>query len=56
MKNLCKFTVKSPAASYIPLPRFLLLDEELQGISNDANAIILTKSEARNAGKPNSTE
>ena len=29
MKNLCKFTVKSPAASYVPLPRFLLLDEEL---------------------------
>ena len=34
MKNLCKFTVKSPAASYIPLPRFLLLDEELQDISS----------------------
>ena len=39
MKNLCKFTVKSPAASYIPLPRFLLLDEELQGISNDAKIL-----------------
>ena len=39
MKNLCKFTVKSPAASYIPLPRFLLLDEELQGISNDAKVL-----------------
>ena len=39
MKNLCKFTVKSPSASYIPLPRFLLLDEELQGISNDAKIL-----------------
>ena len=39
MKNLCKFTVKSPAASYIPLPRFLLLDKELQGISNDAKVL-----------------
>ena len=39
MKNLCKFTVKSPVASYIPLPRFLLLDEELQGISNDAKIL-----------------
>lgn len=39
MKNLCKFTVKSPVASYIPLPRFLLLDEELQGISNDAKVL-----------------
>lgn len=39
MKNLCKFTVKSPAASYIPLPRFLLLDKELQDISNDAKVL-----------------
>ncbi len=39
MKNLCKFTVKSPAASYIPLPRFLLRDEELQDISNDAKVL-----------------
>ena len=39
MKNLCKFTVKSPAASYIPLPRFLLQDEELQDISNDAKVL-----------------
>lgn len=39
MKNLCKFTVKSPAATYIPLPRFLLLDEELQDISNDAKVL-----------------
>ena len=39
MKNLCKFTVKSPAASYIPLPRLLVLDEELQDISNDAKVL-----------------
>lgn len=39
MKNLCKFTVKSPSASYIPLLRFLLLDEELQDISNDAKVL-----------------
>lgn len=39
MKNLCKFTVKSPAASYIPLPRFLLLDKELKDISNDAKVL-----------------
>ena len=39
MKNLCKFTVNSPVASYIPLPRFLLLDEELQDISNDAKVL-----------------
>ena len=39
MKNLCKFTVKSPVASYIPLPRFLLLDKELQDISNDAKVL-----------------
>ena len=39
MKNLCKFTVKSPADSYIPLPRFLLQDEELQDISNDAKVL-----------------
>ena len=39
MKNLCKFTVKSPSASYIPLPRFLLLNEEFQCISNDAKVL-----------------
>ena len=36
MRNFCKFTVKSPAASYILLPRFLLQDEQLWDISNDA--------------------
>lgn len=27
MKIFCKFTTDSPAASYVPLPRFLLQDE-----------------------------
>ena len=39
MKSFYKFTVKSPAASYIPLPRFLLLDEQLRDISNDAKVL-----------------
>lgn len=39
MKSFYKFTVKSPAASYIPLPRFLLQDEQLRGISNDAKVL-----------------
>ena len=39
MRNFCKFTVKSPAASYIPLPRFLLQDEQLRDISNDAKVL-----------------
>ena len=39
MKSFCKFTVKSPAASYIPLPRFLLQDEQLREISNDAKVL-----------------
>ena len=39
MRNFCKFTVKSPAASYIPLPRFLLQDEQLRDISNDAKVM-----------------
>ena len=36
MKTFCKLTAQSPATSYVPLPRFLLQDEALQGISNDA--------------------
>ena len=36
MKIFCKFTTDSPAASYVPLPRFLLQDETLCEISNDA--------------------
>ena len=39
MKSYYKFTVKSPAASYIPLPRFLLQDEQLRDISNDAKVL-----------------
>ena len=31
--------MKSPAASYIPLPRFLLQDEQLRDISNDAKVL-----------------
>ena len=39
MKRFYKFTVNSPAASYIPLPRFLLQDEQLRDISNDAKVL-----------------
>ena len=45
MKSFCKFTVKSPAASYIPLPRFLLQDEQLRDISNDAKVLYLIPSQ-----------
>ncbi len=39
MKNFCKLTAQSPAASYVPLPRFLLQDETLWDISNDAKVL-----------------
>ena len=39
MKTFCKFTTGSPAASYVPLPRFLLQDETLCDISNDAKVL-----------------
>ena len=39
MKTFCKFTAQSSAASYVPLPRFLLQDEALRGISNDAKVL-----------------
>ena len=39
MKTFCKLTAQSPATSYVPLPRFLLQDEALQGISNDAKVL-----------------
>lgn len=39
MKTFCRLTVQSPAASYVPLPRFLLQDEALRGISNDAKVL-----------------
>ena len=39
MKIFCKFTTDSPAASYVPLPRFLLQDETLCEICNDAKVL-----------------
>ena len=39
MKTFCKLTAQSPAASYVPLPRFLLRDEVLRDISNDAKVL-----------------
>ena len=39
MKIFCKLTAQSPAASYVPLPRFLLQDEALRNISNDAKVL-----------------
>ena len=41
MKTFCKLTTQSPAASYVPLPRFLLQDEALRDISNDAKVLNL---------------
>ena len=34
-----KRQAQSPAASYVPLPRFLLQDEALRDISNDAKVL-----------------
>ncbi len=48
MKTFCKLTVQSPAASYVPLPRFFLQDEALRDISNDAKvlyALLLDRSQ-----------
>ena len=39
MNTFCKLTTQSPAASYVPLPRFLLQDEALRDISNDAKVL-----------------
>ena len=39
MKTFCKLMMQSPAASYVPLPRFLLQDEALRDISNDAKVL-----------------
>ena len=39
MKTFCKLTAQSPAASYVPLPRFLLQDKALRDISNDAKVL-----------------
>ena len=41
MKEFCKFTTRSPAASYIPLPRFLFQDEALRDITNDEQNLVL---------------
>ena len=39
MKTFCKLTAQSPAASYVPLPRFLLQDEALRDIGNGAKVL-----------------
>ena len=39
MKDFCKFTTESPAASYMPLPRFLFQDKALRDITNDAKVL-----------------
>ena len=39
MKTFCRLTVQSSAASYVPLPRFLLQDEALRDIRNDAKVL-----------------
>ena len=39
MKTFCKLTAQSPAASYVLLPRFLLQDEALRDIRNDAKVL-----------------
>ena len=39
MKEFCRFTTESPAASYMPLPRFLFQDETLRDITNDAKVL-----------------
>ena len=39
MKDFCKFTTERPAASYMPLPRFLFQDEALRDITNDAKVL-----------------
>ena len=39
MREFYKFTVNSPATSYIPLPRFLLQDTAFQDLSNDSKVL-----------------
>ena len=39
MKTFCKLTTQTPMASYVPLPRFLLQDEALRDIRNDAKVL-----------------
>ena len=38
-KDFYRYTIDSPAATYIPLPRFLFQDETLREISNDAKVL-----------------
>ena len=38
MKTFCKLTMQSPAASYVPLPRFLM-EDSLAGLSSDAKVL-----------------
>ena len=38
MKTFCKLTTQSPAASYVPLPRFLM-EDSLAGLSSDAKVL-----------------
>ena len=56
MKTFCKLTAQSPAASYVPLPRFLLQDEALRDISNDAKVLyaLLLDRRLRRAGRHDS--
>lgn len=39
MKTFARLTTQSPAAYYVPLPRFLLQDEALRDSSNDAKVL-----------------
>lgn len=39
MRAFYKLTVNSPAASYIPLPRFLLQDTAFKDLSNDSKVL-----------------
>ena len=39
MKTFCKLTTQSPSVSFVPLLRFLLQDEALRDISNDAKVL-----------------
>ena len=43
MKTFCKLTTQSPAASYVPLPRFLLQDEALRNDAKVLYALLLDR-------------
>ena len=53
MKTFCKLTAQSPAASYVPLPRFLLQDETLRDISNDAKVLYALLLDRASISRPN---